>query len=88
MGNRKTHEAGHNNRPIASILHDFRRERERLCRGLEQLNESDFGRSAQHPRLKIAMRMVDWMLFTADHDDYHLARMSELKRLFVPRGTL
>jgi len=29
------------------------------------------------------MRLVDMILFQAEHDDYHLARISELARLFV-----
>lgn len=86
MDNRRTHEAKHNDRPIGELLRDFRRERESLCRRLDGLTESDFGRMAEHPRLKVPMRMVDWMLFTADHDDYHLARMAELKRLFTGAG--
>ena len=83
MTNRKTHEANHNARPIAELLSEFRRQREALCRRLDHLAEADFGRTAQHPRLKIPMRMVDWMLFTADHDDYHITRMTELKQLFL-----
>lgn len=83
MNNRRTHEADHNGRPIAQLVNEFRRERESLCRRLEGLTESDFSRTAEHPRLKAPMRMVDWMLFTADHDDYHLARMTELTRLFM-----
>lgn len=86
MSNRRTHDAKHNDRPIGELLRDFRRERESLCRRLDGLTESDFGRTAEHPRLKVPMRMVDWMLFTADHDDYHLARMTELKRLFTGAG--
>lgn len=86
MTNRRTHEAKHNDRPIAELLRDFRHERESLCRRLDALSESDFGRTAEHPRLKVPMRMVDWMLFTADHDDYHLARMTELGRLFAGAG--
>ena len=87
MSNRRTHEAGHNDRKIGELLREFREERESLCRRLDRLTESDFGRTAEHPRLKVPMRMVDWMLFTADHDDYHLARMAELERLFTGAGS-
>lgn len=83
LSNRKTHHAHHNTRPIAELVGEFRRERASLCRRLDELHESDFERTAEHPRLKVPMRMIDWMLFTADHDDYHLARMTELARLFM-----
>ena len=40
-------------------------------------------RTALHLRLNIPMRLVDMILFQAEHDDYHLARSGELARLFV-----
>ncbi len=88
MTNKKTYDANHHARPITALLSEFRLEREALCRRLDSLAEADFGRTAQHPRLKVQMRMVDWMLFTADHDDYHLTRMAELKQLFVGKGPI
>ena len=33
-----------------------------------------------HPRLERPMRLIDMMFFHAEHDDYHLARISELRR--------
>lgn len=82
MTNRKTHQADHNRKPIASLLSAFRAERARLVARLESLQDSDFARVARHPRLNVPMRMVDMCLFQADHDDYHLARITELKHLF------
>ncbi len=38
------------------------------------------GRSAHHPRLNRPMRILDLMVFAAEHDDHHLARISELLR--------
>jgi hypothetical protein len=35
-----------------------------------------------HPRLNQPMRVVDLLFFVAEHDDYHLARISELIREF------
>jgi hypothetical protein len=32
------------------------------------------------------MRLVDMLYFQSEHDDYHLARISELIRLFEPRA--
>jgi hypothetical protein len=31
----------------------------------------------------LPMRLVDMVFFQAEHDDYHLARISELMRLFA-----
>jgi len=78
MTNRKTHVAHHNDRPMAELLAGFRAERERLIERLDSLDDSDFARTALHPRLQTPMRLVDLCLFAADHDDYHLARIREL----------
>jgi hypothetical protein len=83
LTNRRTHDAGHNDRDIAALLADFRSEREALVTRLEALAPSDFSRTAVHPRLKVPMRLVDWLTFVACHDDYHVARISELMRQFA-----
>jgi uncharacterized damage-inducible protein DinB len=83
MSNRKTYEAGHNDRPIAEILSEFRQYREKIVNRLDGLQPEIFARSAIHPRLKVPMRLVDMIFFQAEHDDYHLTRISELMRLFT-----
>jgi uncharacterized damage-inducible protein DinB len=80
MTNRRTREAGHNQKPLASLLADFRNTRERFVARLEALAETDFARTAHHPRLDIPMRLVDLLVFIGEHDDFHLARMTELLR--------
>ncbi|MHC4414942.1 MAG: DinB family protein [Planctomycetota bacterium] len=86
MTNRKTHEANHNARPIEEVLLGFRTRRERHVARLESLAPNDFARSAIHPRLQIPMRVVDMMLFHAEHDDYHLARIRALIRQYGGEG--
>lgn len=81
MSNRKTYEASHNELPIDSILKAFRSARHEIVARLESLDADLFARSALHPRLNVQMRLVDMLFFQAEHDDYHLARISELKRL-------
>lgn len=78
MTNKKTNEARHNERNIEELLGEFRRERSQFAARLDALAEADFARTALHPRLKQPMRQVDWLAFIAAHDDYHLARMTEL----------
>ena len=80
MTNRKTNDANHNARSIDELLLEFRHERGLLVTRLEGLDESDWSKSALHPRLKQPMRIVDIAYFDSEHDDYHLARISELKR--------
>jgi DinB family protein len=83
MSNRKTHEAEHNERAMAAILTDFRVRRTLLVNRLDNLAPESFAAVAHHPRLNKPMRLVDMLFFQAEHDDYHLARISELIRLFV-----
>lgn len=80
LSNRKTHEAGHNDRPVAGILAEFRKARLLLVLRVEQLDSELFGGTRLHPRLKQPMRLVDHLYFVAEHDDHHLARMWELIR--------
>jgi len=82
MSNRKTYEASHNTVPMASILNQFRQQRMDIVDRLDSLDSEMFARSAFHPRLAVQMRLVDMIFFQAEHDDYHLARISELARLF------
>ncbi len=81
MTNRATHEAGHNERALADLVGAFRRERGRFVERVEQLGETELARTAIHPRLGVSMRQIDCVYFCACHDDYHLARISELLRL-------
>ncbi|MDQ5844568.1 MAG: DinB family protein [Acidobacteriota bacterium] len=82
MSNRKTHEADHNQVSMSSILTSFRRERTALVDRLDQLEPQMFAAVAHHPRLNVPMRLVDMLFFQSEHDDYHLARISEMIRLF------
>ncbi len=78
LTNRATHEADHNAAPMAGLMESFRAKRQVFVTRMDQLEPQAFSRSAIHPRLRQPMRLVDLCLFTADHDDYHLARMTEL----------
>ena len=83
MTNQATHEAGHNDRSAASVLAELRRARQATVARLERLAPDDFGRTAMHPRLEQPMRVVDMMLFHAEHDDAHFARIRVLLGLFA-----
>ena len=81
MENRKTQDADYNSRDLGGILREFRSRRAELVARLEPLNEAEAARVAHHPRLDRPMRVVDLAIFAAEHDDHHLARITELLRL-------
>ena len=80
MQNRKTHEANHNAHTIENILSAFRKERMEFVRRLDAYDEEFVQRTALHPRLNLKVRVIDLAFFIAEHDDHHLARISELRR--------
>lgn len=86
LANRKTYEARHNERPLADLLLAFRRERERFVARLDAWDAGLISLTALHPRLQQPMRVIDMALFTAEHDDHHLARMTELIRGETSQG--
>jgi uncharacterized damage-inducible protein DinB len=87
LQNRKTHEAQHNARPLEQILGAFRKERSRLVSRLENLSAADLRHIAIHPRLHQPMTSVDLFFFVAEHDDHHLATVSQLFRTLRSSGT-
>ena len=80
--NKKTSEANYNSVPAAEISRLFRERRAQVVSRLESFDAEMFARSAIHPRLNIPMRLVDFVFFEAEHDDYHFTRINELLKLF------
>jgi uncharacterized damage-inducible protein DinB len=80
MENRKTWQADHNLRVAEFLVRQFRQERETFVERLEAWDPARLGQAALHPRLKQPMRVIDMAFFVAEHDDHHLARMTELAR--------
>ncbi len=78
--NRATWEADHNGKSLNEILGAFRASRTGFVVRLEELDDAMVERSGLHPRLNKPMRTIDLVLFMAEHDDHHLARISALKR--------
>jgi uncharacterized damage-inducible protein DinB len=87
LANRKTHEANHNSSTIEEILLSFRAARLAFVERLEGFDKAFVLRAATHPRLKKELRVLDLAFFIAEHDDHHLARISELIRLFGSQVT-
>ena len=76
LSNTKTHEAGHNEQSLETLVQTFNGERQKLMALLFALTEADLQKSALHPRLRTPMRIIDLCYFVAEHDDHHLARMT------------
>lgn len=77
--NRRTHEADHDARSIAAVVEGFARVRGELVGRVEGWTTAACERTARHPRLDQPMRAIDLLLFVAEHDDHHLARLTELR---------
>lgn len=80
LANRKTDLANHNARPLDELLSSFRHIRAQTITMLEKVDEQTIFKSALHPRLKTPMRTMDLFLFVAEHDDHHLARITEISK--------
>ena len=86
LTNRPTDDAHHNEAPLDHILKHFRALRLRFVSLLEGASGPSLERSARHPRLGTPMRLIDIAFFTAEHDDHHLARITELMKLAAARA--
>jgi uncharacterized damage-inducible protein DinB len=88
MTNRLTRDAGHNDRTPDELAGEFRTARAGMMERLEGLDETEILREALHPRLKVPMRLIDLCTFVAEHDDHHLARISELWRALAGKPSV
>ncbi len=78
LANRRTFEAGHNDRPIVDLLAEFRRVRQAFVTLIAGAHDSVLARTALHPRLRTPMSLTDLAFFVAEHDDHHLAAIAAL----------
>jgi uncharacterized damage-inducible protein DinB len=87
-------EAQFNRRAAKDLCHGFRIARRVLVERLERLDDETMRVVARHPRLDRPMRIVDLMLFIAEHDDHHLVTITQLlhargsHNAQVPRGSV
>ena len=73
MTNKRTHDANHNDTPTDALALRFRTNRLALVRRMEALGAEEISAVATHPRLRQPVRLIDWAVFVAEHDDHHLA---------------
>jgi uncharacterized damage-inducible protein DinB len=81
MENKRTKERKFNDIPLSEILSEFRASREKLVALLDSVEESQVEATAHHPRLNQPMRLIDSYFFAAEHDDHHLAKITDLIRI-------
>ncbi|NOY88176.1 MAG: DinB family protein [FCB group bacterium] len=81
LGNESVYSKQYNDKSIKLILNDFREVRQKIVNRLMNLNEQQITLSAMHPRLQKPMRIIDLFSFVVEHDDHHLARITELKKI-------
>ena len=80
LTNQATTEAGFNNDTPSSLLDRFTEERKITLSLLESIDVWDSSKTSLHPRLQQPMRIIDMVYFVAEHDDHHIAAMSNLLR--------
>lgn len=68
---------------LESLLKSFRKVREQFVARLNDLIEEQAAITAHHPRLNKPMRIIDMVFFAAEHDDQHLARMTDLIKILL-----
>ena len=78
LKNQKTMDADHNAKPMEQLLAMFRASRLEFVQRLESMDDAKVARSAIHPRLKKPMRVIDMAFFVAEHDDHHMASMTDI----------
>ncbi|MFC0181511.1 DinB superfamily protein [Pseudarcicella hirudinis] len=78
LQNTQTDLANHNEKDIEDLLSQFRAIRNLTLSKLEDIDEETIFKFSLHPRLKTPMRTMDLFLFVAEHDDHHLARITEI----------
>ncbi len=71
-------EAQFNRREARHLCSGFRLARQHLVGRLEHLDDGVLQHVARHPRLDQPMRVVDLMVFVAEHDDHHLVTITQL----------
>jgi hypothetical protein len=78
LSNRLTTEANHNSRTPKELVEKFQSLRKFTVHKLRALKEEEIFKYALHPRLRTPMRTIDLFIFVAEHDDHHLAKITEL----------
>jgi len=80
LSNRRTTEANHNDKLPPDLLQELDAIRKTTVDRLRSLKGEEVFKFSLHPRLKTPMRTLDLFIFVAEHDDHHLAKITEIER--------
>ena len=80
LTNTKTKEARHNEKTLEQLMQQFTIERQRTLETIYGFDKGTLGLTSVHPRLQQPMRLIDSLYFVAEHDDHHIAAISNLLR--------
>src|ERR1700694_5971145 len=80
MSNARTEAAAHQEKTLEQLLDQFTIERQKMLEAVYVMDEPTLLKTALHPRLNQPMRLVDALFFVAEHDDHHIAALSDLLR--------
>ncbi|MDN5203747.1 DinB family protein [Fulvivirgaceae bacterium BMA10] len=83
LENKKTHDANHNTTRLPTLLNAFAQQRKQFVELLKANRDHAESLSALHPRILQPMRIIDLAFFVAEHDDHHLARITEIDENIV-----
>lgn len=78
LTNTQTNLAGHNQSDVQVLLENFEKKRRTLCSFMKSISHKAELWQSKHPRLLVPMRPIDLAYFVAEHDDHHLARITEI----------
>ncbi|HVF80785.1 MAG TPA: DinB family protein [Flavisolibacter sp.] len=80
LTNRRTSEAGHNEKTLEQLMQQFISERQRILETIYSFDKGKLALTSVHPRLGQRMRLIDSLYFVAEHDDHHITKISSLLR--------
>lgn len=80
LNNTKTKEAKHNEKSLEQLMNAFAAERQKILETVYSFDQEMLSRTSIHPRLNQPMRLIDSLFFVAEHDDHHIAAISNLLR--------
>ena len=78
MTGKRVWEANYNEMELTDIIDEFKKSRAQLAKFLMDKKFEYFSAVAFHPRLKTDITPVDLIFFACEHDDYHLAVITEM----------
>lgn len=79
MENKKTEEANYNSKITKQIIAEFALKRQKLITDLEKLSDEQVFQKIHHQRLNVHMNAADTAYFIAEHDDHHIASITEIR---------